>query len=137
MSPILIGVIILAVLVILTMAVKILSEHERAVIFRLGGLAGVKGPGFFLIIPVIDKMIKVDLWLTPTDDFGYYLRGMVYAAQGRQAEAIADFEKYLLSMGQQDEVAKEALKRMIEELRTQGYIKRLGPPKNTSLERGH
>ena len=48
------------VLIILSAAIKIVNEWERGVILRLGRLAGAKGPGVFLIIPVIDKMVKVN-----------------------------------------------------------------------------
>lgn len=54
------GVILIA-LIILPQAIKITQEYERGVIFRLGRYVGIKGPGLFLIIPVIDKMLKVDL----------------------------------------------------------------------------
>ncbi len=54
--------IVLAVLAFLFSAVKILNEYERAVIFRLGrALPEPKGPGIMLLIPLIDKMIRVDL----------------------------------------------------------------------------
>jgi regulator of protease activity HflC (stomatin/prohibitin superfamily) len=46
---------------LLTSAIKIVLEYERGVIFRLGRLIGAKGPGLFFIIPIVDKMIKVDL----------------------------------------------------------------------------
>ena len=52
--------IVLAVL-ILSMAIKILPEYERAVLFRLGRLVSVKGPGLIIIIPIIDKIIRVSL----------------------------------------------------------------------------
>lgn len=42
-------------------AVRIVQEYERGVIFRLGRLVGAKGPGLFLLIPVIDRMVKVEL----------------------------------------------------------------------------
>ena len=48
-------------IVILIAAVKIVQEYERGVIFRLGRVMGPKGPGLFLIIPFVDKMVKVDL----------------------------------------------------------------------------
>jgi regulator of protease activity HflC (stomatin/prohibitin superfamily) len=48
-------------LLLLFAAVKILSEYQRAVVFRLGRFAGVKGPGLFLIIPFIDRIVKVEL----------------------------------------------------------------------------
>jgi regulator of protease activity HflC (stomatin/prohibitin superfamily) len=43
------------------LAVKIVQEYERGVIFRLGRLQGAKGPGLFLILPIVDRMVKMDL----------------------------------------------------------------------------
>ena len=40
---------------------RILREYERGVIFRLGKLEGAKGPGLIVLIPMIDKMVKIDL----------------------------------------------------------------------------
>jgi regulator of protease activity HflC (stomatin/prohibitin superfamily) len=51
----------LGVIVILTASIKIVQEYERGVIFRLGRVVGAKGPGLFFIIPIIDRMFKVDL----------------------------------------------------------------------------
>jgi len=67
MSPIIIGIIVLAVLILFPMAIKIVAEYERGVIFRLGRLVGAKGPGFFLIIPFVDRMVKVDLRVVTMD----------------------------------------------------------------------
>ncbi len=67
MSPIIIGVIALVVVILIPMTVKIVSEYERGVIFRLGRLLGAKGPGFFLIIPFVDRMVKVDLRVITMD----------------------------------------------------------------------
>jgi regulator of protease activity HflC (stomatin/prohibitin superfamily) len=44
-------------------AIRIVREYERGVIFRLGRLVGAKGPGLFLIIPIVDKMVKITLRL--------------------------------------------------------------------------
>ncbi|MDI9417637.1 slipin family protein [Methanothrix sp.] len=49
------------VLAILSQAIKIVREYERVVIFRLGRFSGVKGPGIFFIIPIIDRVILLDL----------------------------------------------------------------------------
>ncbi len=54
-------VIVGLVLIFLASAIKIVREYERGVIFRLGRLVGAKGPGLFFIIPIVDKMVKVDL----------------------------------------------------------------------------
>lgn len=62
-----IGVLILAILVLASAAIKIVQEYERGVIFRLGRLIGAKGPGLFLIIPIVDRMVKVDLRVVTLD----------------------------------------------------------------------
>ena len=64
---IIIGIIVLAVIIILPMTVKIVAEYERGVIFRLGRLVGARGPGLFLIIPFVDRMVKVDLRVVTMD----------------------------------------------------------------------
>lgn len=48
-------------LIILTNAIRILKEYERGVVFRLGRLIGAKGPGIILLIPLVDRMTRVDL----------------------------------------------------------------------------
>lgn len=62
MGPI-IGIIfgIIIALIFLFLAIKILKEYERGVMFRLGRLRGAMGPGLIVMIPFIDKMIRVDL----------------------------------------------------------------------------
>src|SRR4030066_53997 len=67
MSPIIIGIIVVVLLIILPTAIKIVTEYERGVIFRLGRLIGAKGPGLFLIIPFVDRMVKVDLRVVTMD----------------------------------------------------------------------
>lgn len=51
----------LGLIVVLAASIKIVQEYERGVIFRLGRVMGAKGPGLFFIIPIIDRMFKVDL----------------------------------------------------------------------------
>ncbi len=68
MSSIIIGVIIaIFVIILLAMSIRVVQEYERGVIFRLGRLLGAKGPGFFLIIPFFDRMVKVDLRVITMD----------------------------------------------------------------------
>ena len=55
-----IPLIILAV-IILPQAIRILREYERGVIFRLGKLLGAKGPGLIFLIPIVDRMVRMDL----------------------------------------------------------------------------
>src|SRR5436190_2646025 len=62
-------VIVLFVLasIILPQAIRILREYERGVIFRLGKLLGAKGPGLILLIPIVDRMVKMDLRVVTID----------------------------------------------------------------------
>jgi len=62
-----IAVVIVALIILASAAIKIVQEYERGVIFRLGRLIGVKGPGLFLIIPIVDRMVKVDLRVVTLD----------------------------------------------------------------------
>jgi len=59
--PVVTLVIVFFLLIILSNAIKILREYERGVIFRLGRLIAAKGPGLILLIPIIDKMVRVSL----------------------------------------------------------------------------
>jgi len=67
MNPIILGIIALVVIMILSMAVKIVPEYERGVLFRLGRLVGQRGPGLFVIIPFVDRMVKTDLRVVTMD----------------------------------------------------------------------
>lgn len=60
-------VIVILLIGLLTSAIKIVQEYERGVIFRLGRLVGAKGPGLFFIIPIVDRMVKVDLRVVTLD----------------------------------------------------------------------
>jgi regulator of protease activity HflC (stomatin/prohibitin superfamily) len=53
--------------IVLPQAIRILREYERGVIFRLGKLLGAKGPGLILLIPIVDKMVKMDLRVVTID----------------------------------------------------------------------
>src|SRR5678816_3664328 len=66
LGAVLIPVIILAA-IILPQALRILREYERGVIFRLGKLLDAKGPGVILLIPIVDKMVKMDLRVVTID----------------------------------------------------------------------
>src|ERR1041385_8976873 len=53
--------------IVLPQAIRILREYERGVIFRLGKLLGAKGPGLIVLIPLVDKMVKMDLRVVTID----------------------------------------------------------------------
>ena len=59
-------IVVILVLLVLS-SVKILNEYERGVILRLGSYSGVRGPGLIVLIPILEKMIKVDLRVVTMD----------------------------------------------------------------------
>jgi regulator of protease activity HflC (stomatin/prohibitin superfamily) len=56
-----VGLLVVFMMILLASAIRILREYERGVIFRLGRLIAQKGPGLILLIPIIDRMVRVDL----------------------------------------------------------------------------
>src|SRR5690242_4948576 len=59
--------IVILVVIIFPQAIRILREYERGVIFRLGKLVGAKGPGVVLLIPIVDRMVRMDLRVVTID----------------------------------------------------------------------
>ena len=110
MSPIAIGVIVLVVLIILFMAVKIVAEYERGVIFRLGRVIKTKGPGLIILIPVIDKMVKVSLRLVTMDvpsqdvitkdNVSVKVNAVIYFRVMDPTNAVIEVENYLFATSQ-------------------------------------
>ena len=63
-----VGILVILVLILLAASVRVVQEYERGVIFRLGRVVeGAKGPGLFFIIPMIDRMVKVNLQIVTLD----------------------------------------------------------------------
>lgn len=60
-----VGVIVM--IIIIASAIRVVREYERAVVFRLGRLIGAKGPGLILLVPIVDKAVKVDLRVVTLD----------------------------------------------------------------------
>src|SRR5258708_11285507 len=62
-----VGALVVILLILLPQMARILREYERGVIFRLGKLFGTKGPGLIFLIPVVDRMVKMDLRVVTID----------------------------------------------------------------------
>jgi regulator of protease activity HflC (stomatin/prohibitin superfamily) len=58
---------VILAIIILPQAIRILREYERGVIFRLGKLLGAKGPGLIFLIPIVDRMVRMDLRVVTID----------------------------------------------------------------------
>ena len=105
-------IILLVILAIffLTSALKVVREYDRGVIFRLGRLIGAKGPGLILLIPIIDKMVKVSLRVItldiPTQDIitkdnvSVKVNAVLYFRVIDPQKAIVEVEDYLFATGQ-------------------------------------
>src|SRR5690242_7206947 len=72
MFPVSVTLIVIILAIIFFSAVRILREYERGVVFTLGRYTGTKGPGFFLLVPLVQQMVRVDLRVivdeVPTQD---------------------------------------------------------------------
>jgi regulator of protease activity HflC (stomatin/prohibitin superfamily) len=103
-------VIAILVVIFLATALKIVSEYQRAVIFRLGRVIGAKGPGLFILVPIIDRMVKVDLRTVtldvPTQDIitrdnvSVSVDAVVYFRVVDPVRAIVDVENYQYATSQ-------------------------------------
>lgn len=100
----LLTVLVIAV-IILGNAIRILREYERGIIFRLGRLVGAKGPGLILLIPIIDRMVKVSLRVITMDvpsqdvitrdNVSIKVNAVVYFRVIDASKAIVEVEDYL------------------------------------------
>lgn len=102
--------IVIIAIFILSSAIKILQEYERGVVFRLGRLVGVKGPGLVFIIPIIDRLVKVSLRIITMDipaqdvitkdNVSVKINAVVYFRVVDPAKAIVSIENYIYATSQ-------------------------------------
>ena len=102
--------IVILVLLFLSAAIRILNEYERGVIFRLGRVLAAKGPGLIILIPVIDKMIRVSLRLVALDvdpqdvitrdNVSVKVNAVIYFRVVDPIKAIIEVENYSYAMSQ-------------------------------------
>lgn len=110
MFPSILITIIFFVVLILSSAIKILREYERGVVFRLGRLIGAKGPGLVLLIPIVDRMVRVSLRtivmdvppqdVITKDNVSLKVNAVVYFRVIQADKAIVEVEDYLLATSQ-------------------------------------
>jgi len=103
-------VVIVLVVMFLVSAIKILSEYERAVIFRLGRIRDAKGPGLIIIIPGIDRMVRVDMRtitmdvppqdVITKDNVSIKVSAVVYFRVMDANSAVTNVENYLYATSQ-------------------------------------
>lgn len=105
----LIAIIVLTIF-FLSAAIRILNEYERGVIFRLGRIIKAKGPGLIILIPVVDKMVKVSMRLVvmdvdpqdviTRDNVSVKVNAVIYFRVIEPVKAVIEVEEYSYAMSQ-------------------------------------
>jgi regulator of protease activity HflC (stomatin/prohibitin superfamily) len=103
-------VLIVFAVILLANAIRILREYERGIVFRLGRLIGVKGPGIILLIPMVDTMVKVSLRtvvmdippqdVITKDNVSIKVNAVVYFRVVQPDKAIVEVENFLFATSQ-------------------------------------
>jgi regulator of protease activity HflC (stomatin/prohibitin superfamily) len=102
--------VLFVLLIILANAIRVLREYERAVVFRLGRLIGSKGPGIVLLIPIVDRMVKVGLRMLvmdvppqdviTKDNVSVKVNAVVYFRVMDPSKAVTEVEDYVYATSQ-------------------------------------
>ncbi len=108
--PAVLAIIVIFVIFFLLSAIKILKEYERAVIFRLGRLIESKGPGLIILIPIIDKMVRISLRtialdvppqdIITKDNVSVKVSAVIYFRVMEARKAVVEVEDYLFATSQ-------------------------------------
>ena len=103
-------VVIIFVIMILSSSIRILKEYERAVVFRIGRLIGAKGPGLVILIPIIDKMVRVSLRtivmdvppqdIITKDNVSLKVNAVVYFRVVQAAKVVVEVEDFYAATSQ-------------------------------------
>jgi regulator of protease activity HflC (stomatin/prohibitin superfamily) len=103
-------IVTILLLFFLASAIRILKEYERGVIFRLGRVIGAKGPGLIILIPVVDKMVKVSLRLIAMDvepqdvitrdNVSLQVNAVIYFRVMDPVKAVIEVEEYMYATSQ-------------------------------------
>lgn len=108
--PVSLVVIVVLVLYVLASSIRILAEYERGVVFRLGRMVGVRGPGLILLVPFIERMVKVSLRtvvmdvppqdVITQDNVSIKVNAVVYFRVIQPDKAIVEVENFLVATSQ-------------------------------------
>lgn len=102
--------ILVLVVLFLASAIRILNEYERGVVFRLGRVIGTKGPGLIILIPVVDRLVKVDMRtitmdvppqdVITRDNVSISVNAVIYFRVLTANDAVVEVENYLYATSQ-------------------------------------
>ena len=115
---------IVIILIIIASAIRVLKEYERGVIFRLGRLVGGKGPGIILLIPFIDRMVKVSLRtvvmdvppqdVITKDNVSVQVNAVLYFRVLNPEKCIVEVENYLFATSQLSQTTLRSIVGQVE-----------------------
>ncbi len=108
--PVSLVVIVILVLYVLASSIRVLAEYERGVVFRLGRMVGVRGPGLIILVPFIERMVKVSLRtvvmdvppqdVITQDNVSIKVNAVVYFRVLQPDKAIVEVENFLVATSQ-------------------------------------
>lgn len=108
--PVSLVVIVILVIYVLASSIRILAEYERGVVFRLGRMVGVRGPGLIILVPFIERMVKVSLRtvvmdvppqdVITQDNVSIKVNAVVYFRVLQPDKAIVEVENFLVATSQ-------------------------------------
>jgi len=103
-------VVVIVAIMFISSAIKVLNEYERGVIFRLGRIIGAKGPGLIILIPVVDRMVRVDMRtitmdvppqdVITRDNVSLKVNAVIYFRVVDANDAVVKVENYLYATSQ-------------------------------------
>ena len=103
-------IVVVLLIIILSSAIKVFPEYQRGVIFRLGRLSPPKGPGIFLIIPIVDRMVRIDLRtitidvpaqeVITKDNVPVKVNAVVYFRVIDPSKAVVEVQNYIVATSQ-------------------------------------
>jgi len=103
-------VLVFLIIIFFAAAIRVLNEYERAVVFRLGRIIDVKGPGLIILIPVVDRMVRVDMRtitmdvpaqdIITRDNVSIKVNAVVYFRVLDANAAVTEVENYLYATSQ-------------------------------------
>lgn len=109
-STIILFLVLFFLIIVLASSIRILREYERGVIFRLGRLIGTKGPGLILLIPIVDRMVRVSLRVVAMevpsqdiitkDNVSIKVSAVIYFRVIEASKAIVEVENFLFATSQ-------------------------------------
>jgi regulator of protease activity HflC (stomatin/prohibitin superfamily) len=122
-------VVVVLVVMFLASAIKIMNEYERAVVFRLGRIRDVKGPGLIIIIPGIDRVVKIDMRtitmdvppqdVITKDNVSIKVSAVVYFRVMDANSAVTNVENYLFATSQ---LAQTTLRSVCGQMELDGIL---------------